>query len=254
MNITVNSTGISPYAIFFLLALFLGFLIAYLLLRKEGIEARIARLSILMNGMFVLFFGKMYTMIFSAGDGVGFLQAGFSSVGGLIGMLLGIEMFNLIYREKADVFRTVYVLIIPLIYSVSKLGCFSVGCCYGIPYNGFLHVCYTAGSTDANSSAAKALSDRLPKGNVFPVQLVETIVFFIIFLLFFTLYLRNKRKWLMQKVILLGAAAKFSLEYLRASNIGRIMNPNQVVCVLLFIGSCVWIHYCKRNRVKKPVL
>ena len=55
-------------------------------------------------------------------------------------------------------------------YAVGKIGCFFAGCCYGIEYNGFLNVTY-------NYSAIA------PKGiSLFPIQLLESIVFLIIFL------------------------------------------------------------------------
>lgn len=250
MSIYVCETGISPYTVFMALAQILSFLTAYLLLRKEGIERMIAGLSVLMNFVLVLFCGKCYTMFFSGGDGMNFYNAPFSSVGGLLGMLMGIEIFNLAYRGKESVFRTVYTMMIPLLYSISKLGCFTVGCCYGIPYDGFGHVHYYAELTDSNSESARMLVSRLPGGNVFPVQLVETIVFAGIFLYSLIRYIKGKRDYLVQMVIILGAIGKFSLEYLRSSNLGRILNPNQIVCLVLLTGSIVW---CILKQKKIPV-
>lgn len=242
MNVDVCDTGISPYTVFMLLAFGTGFLLAYLLLKREAVEARLAGLSVLMNAVFVVCGAKFYTLIFSFRQGLTFLNAPFSSAGGLIGMLVGIVAFNFICHDRSGVFARVYTLSILLMYSISKLGCFSVGCCYGIPYDGPGCVHYTASLTNADSMAAYNIVQRLPKENVFPVQLVETIVFAAFFLICLYLYLKRKREYLVQTGMILGAVGKFSLEFLRAGHTGYILNPNQIICLVLFtfaIGWCI---------------
>lgn len=248
ININVYDHGPSPYMLFMTLAIAAGFITAYHLLRREAVEPRIAGMSVMLNLVFVMFFGRIYTMTFSFGSGMSFLNAPFSSVGGLLGMLLGVEIFNLIYRRKTSAFRCIYVLVIPLIYSIAKLGCFFVGCCHGIPYDGFGSIRYTPCPLDAGSVSAGLLTDRLPKCSVFPVQLVETIVFAGIFTAALSLYIKNKRKYLVQTVMILGGAGKFFMEFLREENAGRILNPNQIICLILFAGAVIWTVLTKLKR------
>ena len=60
---------------------------------------------------------------------------------------------------------------LPLLYAVGKIGCFIAGCCYGIEYYGIGNVVY----------------NYVPKSEIiglhlFPIQIVESIVFFLIFI------------------------------------------------------------------------
>ena len=248
MVIVVRDWIVSPYAVCMLTALAAGFVTAYILLRKEHIEIRIAGLSVFMNLVFVLFMGKVYTLIISANQDNNLWNVSFSSVGGAIGMLAGIEIFNWIYKERQEVFRQIYVLIIPMLYSVSKVGCFLVGCCYGIPYQGVGHICYVVDVTNPDSDISKVLLQNVPKGNVIPVQLIESIVFAVIFLFFMYRYLKNKRTYFIEKIAILSSLCKFLLEYIRADNIGSIINANQIVCLVIIAFMIIRILNIKGKK------
>jgi len=62
----------------------------------------------------------------------------------------------------------------------SKLGCFLAGCCHGLPYTGFLSVVYAQGTHSS-----------LPGIPLFPIQLTEVFVRFL--LLFLMLIVYNKK-------------------------------------------------------------
>ena len=61
---------------------------------------------------------------------------GFSSLGGMAGILLGVWIFTKISKEHKIELWTAYVLALGLMYAVSKLGCFFAGCCVGMRYQG----------------------------------------------------------------------------------------------------------------------
>ena len=83
-------------------AFVISFYIAFRILKRADVPARIIRLSILMNVVFVLLGGKLYTVLISGDSNINIWNSTFSSVGGLIGMIVGIEVFNVIYEQKKN--------------------------------------------------------------------------------------------------------------------------------------------------------
>jgi len=247
MVIKITDYPVPPYGICMGLAFIVSFLIAYYLLRKVGIPSEIIRLSILMNVVFVLIGGKIYTVLVATDDNVRLWNASFSSVGGLIGMLVGIELFNKIYDQNKTAFRSIYILVIPLLYGISKIGCLLAGCCCGIPYSGIGSVKYIISIKNTQNSAWNVVSTHIPSENVFPVQLIEAFIFALIFIFGYFLYKRQMAMRATTFVLLAGCVCKFSLEYLRWDNIDRMINANQMICLLLFIITIVFIKY--RGRV-----
>ena len=142
----------------------------------------------------------MYTVV-TSGFTVGILNAGFASMGAVIGLLLGTMVSGFFYREKRNDFITAYITAVPFMYAVSKIGCFLSGCCHGISYDGVLAVTYE--------------SRFVQGGPYFPVQLLESVVFIGIFLVGVYLYGKEDATYRVQVVILLCCVFKYSLEYLK---------------------------------------
>ena len=99
------------------------------------------------------------------------------------------------------------------------------GCCHGIEYAGILHVKYEADSACALTTG------------VFPVQITETIIFFIIY---FLLNLKRQKKGIVLKTLFFSALAKFLLEFLRYSHVGKIVTVNQMVCLIIMVVGVVF--------------
>ena len=216
------------YSILLVVSLVIGLLIPSIKLAKAGIRKDVLLCVALLNMFLALFFGKMYTMI--AEKSTDILSTGFSSLGGLIGFLIGTYVFYLICDKDKRILEN-YVISLPLIYAISKIGCFFAGCCHGIEYTGALNIRYEAGSACALSTA------------VFPVQITETIVFIAIY------FIMNKIKANGDSVtltLLFCTVAKFILDFLRYSHIGKIVSSNQVVCLVIAV-ICV-IHSFINSR------
>ena len=171
--------------------------------------------SIMLNFLLTIYGAKLY-MVFLSGFQLNLFNSGIASMGGVIGMLCAIVIMGFIYREGRRDLWEAYTLVIPLLYSISKIGCHIAGCCHGIPYEGILAVSY-------NNEATVG-------GPYFPVQMMETIVFFLLFLVSLVLYCR-KSKYLSSAVFILCAMAKFSLEFLREEHIGKLVSANQIFCI-----------------------
>lgn len=219
------------YPILLIASLVIGLAIPSIKLAKAGMRKDILLCVALLNMFLALFFGKIYTMI--AEQNWDLIRSGFSSLGGLIGFLTGIYIFYFICDKDKKITES-YVTSLPLIYAISKLGCFLAGCCHGIEYTGVLSVRYET------SSACEVTTE------VLPVQMMETIVFIGIYVLL-NIKVSNENKVI--TTLLLSAIAKFALDFLRYSHIGQGLSVNQVVC-LMIVGGCI-VGMCVRNRNSK---
>ena len=109
---------------------------------------------------------------------------------------------------------------IPLIYSIGKIACFLTGCCYGIEYNGPFSIRYLYSQSNINGVS------------LFPIQLLESIVFFIIFIISFNIVIRgkvnNKNIGILTIMIFL---CKFLLDFLRFTHMENLISFNQIMCI-----------------------
>ena len=167
--------------------------------------------------------GILYTYIFSKGFG-------FSSLGGVIGGLIMLYLYSLLVKKDYKYMLILFMPSIPLMYAIGKIGCFVAGCCYGIPYDGIGHIVY-------HSSEVALLNT-----NLFPIQIVETIIFLIIFIYIISRYYKNKFsiKLIMIEIIICGIS-KFLLDFLRYEHTIKLITSNQIMCLLLVIFSSIYL-------------
>lgn len=167
--------------------------------------------------------GILYTYIFSK-------ELGFSSLGGVIGGLIMLYLYSLLVKKDYKYMLILFMPSIPLMYAIGKIGCFVAGCCYGIPYDGIGHIVY-------HSSEVALLNT-----NLFPIQIVETIIFLIIFIYIISRYYKKKFsiKLIMIEIIVCGIA-KFLLDFLRYEHTVKLITSNQIMCLLLVIFSSIYL-------------
>ena len=224
----IAKSHIPYYGIFIVLGILLGFIYIYISLLKDGYKDKNIRLYILLYIAFSFVFGKFYTLLTDKNT-TSFLTAGLSSYGGLIGVILGAFIFEQILKTNNKIIKY-SIISLPLVYGVSKLGCFMAGCCYGIPYNGLLSVKYPNG-----------LNIYL-----FPVQLVEAITFIILFLIL-NKYKNNKN--IIYITIILSTILKFSLDFLRYEHITKIITTNQIVSIIIIlITIIIYLYNIFKNK------
>ena len=107
-------------------------------------------------------------------------------------------------------------------YAIGKISCFLVGCCYGMKYSGPASIIY-----NYSSIAPKNIS-------LFSVQILETLIFTLIFIYMIKNKFNNKELGIF---IILCETSKFLLDFLRMKTTSNIFSTNQLLSlVFIFIG------------------
>lgn len=166
--------------------------------------------------------------------------SGFVFYGGLIGGILGYFAGIKIAGCKFFDFADFYGVLIPLIHAFGRIGCFCAGCCYGIPYDGPFAVYY------------KNPVSTAPVGiGLFPVQLLESFLLFVLAAVLFVLFKKGK-KFICFVYIFSYSIIRFIIEFFRFdSERGQIgiLSVSQFISVIFFV--CGIILYAVYLIIKK---
>ena len=161
-------------------------------------------LSLLSNGMAITIYN--------------FINSGYSFVGGVIGSILAIVLYCKRYKLEFRDMLSTFVVIYPLIYFISKIGCFLNNCCYGtININ---NVTYN-----------------------FPLQLIDSIIMFGLFLILIKKSKQQNKLIIFQFLSLFGII-RFIEDFFRHSRNVMILNftLEQIVCLIFItIGISIFI-------------
>jgi len=155
-------------------------------------------------------------------------QGGFSALGAILGVV-SITPFYL-RKINVPVLPTCDLVAIyaPLLQSIARLGCFTAGCCYGIPTKSIFGVIYTNPETLAAYGIA-----------VHPTQLYSSVMLFIIFLVMYFVGQRIFKKpgELFAMYLIFAAIERFFVDFLRAERI-MINNFLSFYQLVAFIILC----------------
>jgi phosphatidylglycerol---prolipoprotein diacylglyceryl transferase len=172
---------------------------------------------------------------------ISILQGGFVFYGGLLGGLYGIYRYCRRYNISLSNMFYAVIPTIPLLHGIGRLGCFAAGCCYGIEHHGIFQV------TFSHSPVAPNL---VP---LFPVQLVESIVNFLIFILL--CYLVVKGKETTELALSYGicyGVMRFVLEFFRGDQLRGILfglSTSQWISLILILVAS-YINIRRKNFLK----
>lgn len=230
----ISQLPVSPYTITMCLSFVAAAVVVFLYLRRIKIPADQVICFLFLVTLLMIFGAKLNSFLTSK-DAKNLLLAGFSGVGGALGVLLGTFIFGLIRKDiKKDIFNSQAVAL-PLLYGISKLGCFFVGCCRGIPYSGPFYVKYAEPSHDTFY--------------FFPQQLAESLTFIIIF--FVLLKKANKSSEnIMGYTVILCCLAKFALDFLREVHVNEIVSINQICCLVIAVITIIVLKIIKKRPAK----
>lgn len=231
------NTDFPLYSLFIIIALLINIIIILLTSKYSKIETICL---LLYENTGILLGAKLLTYIlnYSKYDEFDFFELGLSSYGAVIGALLFLLLFSLQFKKPFKDLLSLFIVPIPLMYAIGKIGCFLVGCCYGIKYSGIFSVVYN-------------YSLHAPVGvSLFPIQIVESIVFLLIFIYMLNKKLQNKfnTQTIGISFIFCGLA-KFILDFFRMSHQNVILSINQYISLFFIVVGFIVLLSLKKNKI-----
>ena len=168
-------------------------------------------------------------------------QTGIVFYGGLIGLLMSYRLLTRLLKQDYYILDILAVCI-PLFHSISRVGCFFGGCCFGKESNTGFAVNYTT-----------RVFDEIVTANRIPVQLIEAV--FNACLFFYLYHLLRNSDWtqknILRRYLLLYSIGRFLIEFLRGDLTRGVIagiSFSQIISVLIW----VYLFITAYNKYKKP--
>jgi len=223
----INKINFPIYETLIIFSIIVGAIYIFIAVEKKDLTKNNIIVFFILFFLFSISFGKLYTLIEHPDNN--FFKIGVTGYGGLIGAILASIIYNFIYKDNR--FLKYTIISLPLIYGFAKLACFFYGCCYGIPYGGLFSVTYP----------------HVSSNSFFPIQLLETILFVILFQI---CNLLNKHKNIIYLTLISVFVLKFLLDFLRFSHMYKFISNNQIVSIILCFIT-IFIYFINKYKKKK---
>lgn len=240
------------------LAISLGILVfSYLFLRhpkRASIVNSDQFTTILMYGIIAgLAGGRMLALLnswheTSLLDSLRIFDGGFSVLGSILAILIFVPLYLKHIKVPIFPFLDLVAIHAPLLQSISRIGCFAAGCCFGKPTSAFWSVCYT----DIHSYAPVHVA-------IHPTQLYSSILLLFLFImLYFFLQFKNSRPGQLLMIYLMGSGAeRFIVDFFRADqewfmNI-TLLSLHQLIALFIFISACAGYLFLSHLNVIKSI-
>ncbi len=226
------------YGLFYFIGIGVAATVALLLRKKSKISAFDLVCSAVYTMIGAIFGAKLLFLLVSMEQIIelklsfeAILKGGFVFYGGLIGGALGLFVYVKQFKLKFFDYFDLYAVVLPLGHAFGRVGCFTAGCCYGIPYDGF-------GSYTYRYAADAATPIGVP---LLPIQLIEACCLFILFIVLLIFY---AKKHTSKGFCLTVYACSYSilrilLEFFRGDKERGLffgISTSQWISLLLFIG------------------
>ena len=160
--------------------------------------------------------------------------------GGLIGFIITANICLKKKKLNRKRYFDIFAIIIPLFHFFGRIGCFLVGCCYGIESK--------IGFTFRN-----AMVESANHVHRFPIQLVEAGFNLILFFILYHLYKKGKNKGKLMYIYLMSyAVARFIFEFFRGDDYRGFLfglSTSQIISILIVIVLII-IYTFKRIKKK----
>ena len=172
------------------------------------------------------------------------LRGGFLFYGGLLGGILGVFIYAKQFKISFKNLLLILLPVVPLVHGIGRIGCLCAGCCYGMEYSGFGAI------TFHNSPLAP---NNVP---LFPMQIVEAICNFIIFIVLCVSYKKFLGTYTtLALYLVLYSIVRFILEFFRGDLIRGFyfsLSTSQWISIVLFvIGITIFANVKKRECFEK---
>jgi len=244
--------GVPIYIFCFCVAFVIAVCLFIILLSQKHIEIALPTKYLLCSMVALVLSARLFGILSGIYGAIGrsekitwetIRQTGIVFYGGLIGLLL--SYYFMTYKSSDLRIRqsiNTLAVVIPLFHSISRVGCFLGGCCYGASCNSKLSVKYTTEISGAIDTTYRI-----------PIQLLEAALNFLIFLYLLRLYKRNdwEARYILRKYLVLYSVLRFTLEFWRGDEIRGVVYG---ISFSQMISLLIWIFYIIhriRNSKKK---
>lgn len=222
MQIHIPEFVWSPYGLIVVLSVFIGFAVSVILMRRFKVEKQTILYTCLLTFVCTIAVSLLVAFKISE-DGI---QIGFSGLGAVVGMVIGLFISSLIFKDKPEYVMASFICSAPLMYGLAKAGCLLAGCCHGKPYSGPFALIYH-GSADES---------------YFPAQIVDMAAFIIVHIISLILITKMKNKVrAIYIIIAILIPVRFLLEYLRHYHDGSLIASGQISVLIAGAAAIILI-------------
>jgi phosphatidylglycerol:prolipoprotein diacylglycerol transferase len=180
-------------------------------------------------------------------------------IGGIAAVMWVIKLKKLSIMRIADVGG----ISIAAAYAVGRTGCWAVGDDYGRPWNSPFAVQFPDGAPPSTAGNMHALFGiPVPAGvspqtvlSVYPTQLVEVVLGFVMFLVLWRLRDHDHAEgWLFGVYMVLAGIERFAIEFLRAKDdrFFGVFTTAQLIAIAFVVGGFIWMSARKTVRAGAP--
>ena len=173
---------------------------------------------------------------------INMFKGGFVFYGGLLGGILGVFIYSKQFKVSFKSLMLTLIPVVPLVHSIGRIGCLCAGCCYGMEYNGFGAITFHNSMIAPNGVA------------LFPMQIVEAICNFMIFLVLLVTYKKFIGTYkTIGLYLILYSIVRFTLEFFRGDLIRGIyfsLSTSQWISIVLLIIGITCFRDREKNRKK----
>ena len=198
-----------------------------------------------LTGVFFAFaFDALFTGDWRTWIGNGERRAGFTFTGWLFGVVLFIFTFGGCTSFGRMFLLNMFLPVFALAQGIGRIGCLLGGCCYG-------KIC----SWGIKYPPGSLPYERIGDVRVFPIQLVEAILLFLLFVVCLKSIFRYRAV-----VYLIGVAAiRFAAEFFRGDIRGNIpgvecVSPQQLMSLLFFVIGLIVLLVARRIDINGRVV
>lgn len=208
------------YGIIIIISLMVGFIFVYKYLKRSNVSFEVSMITYTFSLIFMFLFAVLLTLVVEH-------KLGLSSMGAAAGVIVSLFILDILYVNERKIINKCYLLLLPLLYGLSKIGCLLAGCCHGYIYDGILSLKY---------------GDNY----YFPTQGLESILFIFIF---FYLYKNESKRCIYSKTFIICGIVKFLLDYTRYTHIGVVLSVNQILCLISCVIGIILLFKEKKNMI-----
>ena len=243
--------GIPPYVFFAGVGAFVAFFVFNCILQFEKADFKAGNKAVVWSIPFLLIGAKLFGIIANIAESIKdnllisldtFIYSGIVFYGGLIFFALSFFFVTRKYdtAEKIKIYDAL-ACAIPVFHAFGRVGCFTAGCCYGIPTNSMVGIEYTTWVNGVVTTETRI-----------PVQIIEAIANLLVFALLIVIVLRKKNKG---RILIIYAGlystVRFLDEFFRfstKSKLFELFSAAQIISLIILIIVVIILLKERKNK------